>query len=116
MAAAGESDPLKTVADAMDAAVQAVREGAADARETAAKAVPAAGLFLSRFMYTTCYTLSYGVVFPTMFVAKSIPANNPIVLGLKDGARAAIDMVDEMKAAKPGPALVDSSGEPLAST
>jgi hypothetical protein len=93
----GTSDPLRAVADAMDAAVHAVKEGAADAKETAAKAVPAVGLYLSRFVYTTCYTLSYGVVFPAMFVAKSIPTDNAIVHGLVDGARAATDMVVELK-------------------
>jgi hypothetical protein len=94
----GTSDPLRAVADAMDAAVHAVKEGAADAKETASKAAPAVGLYLSRFVYTTCYTLSYGVVFPTMFVAKSIPTDNALVHGLVDGARAASDMVAELKA------------------
>ena len=93
----GSSDPLRALADVMDSAVHAVKEGAADAKETASKAVPAVGLYLSRFVYTTCYTLSYGVVFPTMFVAKSIPTDNAFVHGLVDGARAATDMVTELK-------------------
>ncbi len=51
--AAPDSDPLKAVADAMDAAVQAVKEGAESAKLTAADAWPAASRFLSRAVYQT---------------------------------------------------------------
>jgi hypothetical protein len=90
-------DPLKTVADALDTAVKAAKDGAADAKATAGKVIPAAGRFLSRFVYTTSYTFSYGVVFPAMLLAKSIPPNNAIVHGLVDGANAANDLVVQMK-------------------
>jgi hypothetical protein len=91
------SDPLKAVADAMDAAVKAAKEGAEDARTTAADALPAAGQMLSRLVYNTCYAISYGVVFPTVLAARSIPTNNAFVHGFIDGAHAAVDMVHEMK-------------------
>jgi hypothetical protein len=90
-------DPLKTVADALDVAVRAAKDGAADAKATAGKMLPAAGRFLSRFVYTTSYTLSYGVVFPAVLIAKSMPANNAVVHGFVDGAKAANDMVAQMK-------------------
>jgi hypothetical protein len=90
-------DPLKTVADALDTAVKAAKDGAADAKATAGKMLPAAGRFLSRFVYTTSYTFSYGVVFPAVLIAKSIPANNAIVHGFVDGAHAASDTVVQMK-------------------
>jgi hypothetical protein len=90
-------DPLKTVADALDAAVRAAKDGTADAKVAAAKMLPAAGRFLSRFVYTTSYTVSYGVVFPAVLLAKSIPANNAVVHGFVDGAQAANDMVIQMK-------------------
>jgi hypothetical protein len=90
-------DPLKTVADALDVAVKAAKDGAADAKATAGKMLPAAGRFLSRFVYTTSYTLSYGVVFPAVLIAKSMPANNAVVHGFVDGAKAANDMVAQMK-------------------
>ena len=90
-------DPLRTVADALDTAVKAAKDGAADAKATAGKMLPAAGRFVSRFVYTTSYTFSYGVVFPAMLIAKSIPANNAIVHGLVDGAHAASDTVVQMK-------------------
>ena len=90
-------DPLKTVADALDSAVKAARDGAADAKTAAGKALPAAGRFLSRFVYTTSYTISYGVVFPAVLIATSVPSDNAIVHGFVDGARAASDMVDQVK-------------------
>ena len=90
-------DPLKTVADALDTAVRAAKDGTADAKVTAGKMLPAAGRFLSRFVYTTSYTFSYGVVFPAVLLAKSIPANNAIVHGFVDGAQAANDKVIQMK-------------------
>jgi hypothetical protein len=90
-------DPLKTVADALDMAVKAAKDGAVDAKATAGKMLPAAGQFLSRFVYTTSYTVSYGVVFPAVLLAKSIPVNNPVVHGFVDGAHAASETVIQMK-------------------
>ena len=96
----GQHDPLKSVADAMEAAVQAAQDGAASARDSAARFLPEASSMLARAAYSTCYTISYGLVFPSVLVARSIPQNNPLVHGLVDGAHAARDMVVEMKASK----------------
>ena len=104
------SDPLKTVADAMEHAVAAARDGAADARARVDQALPGVNRFVSRFVYTTCYTVSYGVVFPSVLVARAIPKNNPIVHGLVDGAHAAVDMVDEMKRRKLEGAAGETAG------
>jgi hypothetical protein len=104
------SDPLKTVADAMEHAVQAAKDGAIDAKARVDQALPGVNRFVSRFVYTTCYTISYGVVFPSVLVVRSIPKNNPIVHGLVDGAHAAVDMVDDMRKRK----LEGDSGEPEA--
>jgi hypothetical protein len=96
------SDPLKNVADAIDAAVKAAKDGAEDARATASEAFPAASEALSRVVYRACYALSYGIVFPTVLVARSVPKENALVHGLIDGAHAAIDMVHEMKTKSSG--------------
>lgn len=96
-------DPLKTVADALDTAVKAAKDGTADARVTAGKLLPAAGRFLSRFVYTSSYTVSYGVVFPAVLLAKSIPTDNAIVHGFVDGAQAANNMAIQMKNRRLGP-------------
>jgi hypothetical protein len=95
----GSRDALQTVVDAWDTAVQAARNGASKAR--AGQALPAATRFLSRVVYTMSYSFSYGFVFPVSFVAKSLPADNAILTGIVDGARAANDWVDELKHLEP---------------
>jgi len=90
-------DPLNNVAGAWDIALQAAKNGAADAKATAEKALPAASRLLSRMVYATSYSISYGVVFPVVLIAKSIPTNNAVVHGFLDGARAANDWVDQLK-------------------
>ena len=75
----------------------AARDGAADAREAAERTWVAASAFMSRLVYTTSYTVSYGVVFPAMFLAHAIPKDNALVQGLIDGAQAAIHKVDQVR-------------------
>jgi hypothetical protein len=94
-AGASEADPLKSVADAMETAVQAARDGASDARAAVDRAIPAISQFVSRFVYTTSYSLSYGVVFPVMLMARAIPKDNAFVHGLVDGAHAAREVVED---------------------
>src|SRR5262249_37822744 len=96
-------EAVNSVASAWDVALQAAKNGGLDAKETAGKAFPAASRFLSEMVYRTSYSLAYGVVFPTIFVAKSIPANNAVVHGFVDGARAASEWVDELKHGQPAP-------------
>jgi hypothetical protein len=104
---APESDPLKSVADAMETAVQAARDGAADARAAVDRAIPAISQFVSRFVYTTSYSLSYGVVFPVMLLAGAVPKNNALVHGLVDGALAAKEMVEDWKVGRAGSPAVE---------
>ena len=97
VAAPASQKAIRTVVDAWDTAVQAAKDGASNAKTTAGQMVPAAGRFVSRAVYTMSYSLSYGMVFPVAFVAKSMPSDNAIVNGLVDGARAANDWVDDLK-------------------
>ena len=94
------ANPLPAVADAMQAAAssvtQNINQGATAARQAAEKALPSVGMFANRFLYTTCYAMSYGVVFPLALVALSVPRNNPLVHGMIDGSRAARNKGDEM--------------------
>lgn len=101
---ATNSDPLQSVADAMQAAVDSARDGAIQAQEAAARVLPGVSRFMSRFVYTTCYTISYGVVFPSALLAMSIPTNNAFVQGMIDGSHAARQKVGDML----------SQGEPVA--
>ncbi|MCY2966864.1 MAG: hypothetical protein NT069_25075 [Planctomycetota bacterium] len=93
-------DAMNKVAQAMSDAAGAIRSGASDATEKARQLAPAAARVVGQTVYTTCYYLSYGVVFPTMFVASFIPKNNALVHGLVDGARAASDAVADLRASK----------------
>jgi hypothetical protein len=99
-ATSGSDPKIKAVADMVVQAVETTREGIADAREAAARALPEANSLISKLAYNTCYAVSYGVVFPTVLLARSVPRNNALVHGLVDGAHAAMDLVDEMKRAK----------------
>ncbi len=105
-------DAMQTVSDAWDVAVQAAKDGAAHASTAVGDAFPAATRFLSRMVYTMSYSLSYGTVFPVAFVAKSIPANNPFVTGMVDGAQAANDWVDELKHRQPKAMPAPKRGRP----
>ncbi len=95
------NDPLRAVANALDTAVQAVKGGVEDVRVSASGALPALNSFLSGVTFNTCYAVSFGVVFPAVLVARAIPLENPVVHGLIDGARAAIDMVNRVLPASP---------------
>jgi hypothetical protein len=87
-------DPLRSAADAMALALQAARDGASDAQARVSEIAPAVGGFLSRLTYTTCYAVSYGVVFPTLLVTRAVPKDNALVNGLVDGARAAREAIE----------------------
>ena len=59
-------DPIESTAGNLELVVQAAQRGATDARMAAARTWTATGLFVSRFVYNTCYIISYGVVFPSV--------------------------------------------------
>jgi hypothetical protein len=65
-----------------------------DARAAASRVISHTSVFLSRMLYTTTYTISYGVVFPVALLAESVPKNNAAVRGLIEGAHAATRRVD----------------------
>jgi hypothetical protein len=46
---------------------------------------------MSRMIYSGSYALAYGVVYATVFVAQSLPQENPVMHGFRDGGRAAMD-------------------------
>jgi hypothetical protein len=98
---AASADSLGEVHGAMDLAVRAARQGAADASEAAARAWSATGLVAAKFAYRASYTLSFGVVFPVAFVARAIPRDNAAIRGLVEGARAASRGVDRLLGQSP---------------
>ncbi len=72
-------------------------DGAVDAGAVATRSWAATSRLVSRFVYTTCYTISYGVVFSTTLLAQAIPTNNAAVRGLIDGAHAAVHQLDQLQ-------------------
>jgi hypothetical protein len=90
-------EPLDAPSGALQTVSRAARDGAADAQAAAERVWSSAGLFLCRFVYTTCYTVSYGVVFPTALLCRSIPKDNVAVLGMIEGASAAVRKVEELR-------------------
>jgi hypothetical protein len=94
-------DQIPSVAGTLQVVKRAAQDGALDAREAAERTWAATSLFVSRLVYTTCYTVSYGVIFPAALVARVIPKNNVAVQGLIDGAQAAKQKVEELH----GPSL-----------
>ena len=97
---AAVNSSLNSVSGTLDLVANAARNGAADARVAATKALSNTSLFLSRVVYQTTYAISYGVVFPAAFVARAIPRNNAAVRGLIEGAHAASQRATRFWAAR----------------
>lgn len=93
--AKNENEALKPISDAMRQAAQDAAEDAAKIREKLADVD--VGRSLARFAYTASYMVSYGIVYGSVFIARSIPQDNPIVEGFIDGARAAMDALEEAR-------------------
>jgi hypothetical protein len=90
-------EALLKPSSALSTITKAASDGAADAREMANRVWANTSLFLSRFVYTTSYTISYGVVFPATLLARSIPVDNAAVRGLIDGAKAATQKAHDVR-------------------
>ena len=106
--ASSSHDPTESTAGTLELVAQTTQRGATDARLAAARTWTATGLFVSRFVYNTCYIISYGVVFPSVLLARAVPANNAAVRGLVEGAQAARHKVDELY----HPSLIPSTDSP----
>jgi len=90
-----ERAALQAVAAAMRDAAATASDHAAKVKESAGEAGTAALESISRVVYTSSYVLAYGIVYATVFVAQSLPQENPVMRGLRDGGRAAWDELDE---------------------
>ena len=81
------TDSLRAVATAMTSAANDFSDSQVEPEVQSD--VPATRGLVSRYVYSAFYYTSYGVVFPTMFVAGFVPGMGPIARGIADGARAA---------------------------
>jgi len=65
--------------------------------KSASRTLESARQIASRSVYLTCYSLSYGVSFPTLMVVGLVPKHNPVYHGFVDGYRAAQETVQRIK-------------------
>jgi len=85
---------MRSIADAMRDAAATASEHTAQVKQAASEAGPKALETISQMFYTGSYVLAYGVVYATVFVAQSLPQENPIIRGFRDGGKAAVDELD----------------------
>jgi hypothetical protein len=50
---------------------------------------------MSRMIYVSSYAVAYGIVYATVFVAQSLPQDNPVMHGFRDGGQAAMDELSQ---------------------
>jgi len=50
---------------------------------------------ISRMIYSGSYALAYGVVYAAVFISQSLPRDNPVMHGLRDGGRAAMEQLED---------------------
>lgn len=90
---------LNEVADKIDAAAAQLDGSAVEPANGQVVSLSSGGSFwrprfAQKLVYSSCYTLSFGVCFPVFFVCGYIPKNNPLVQGLIEGSAAASADVD----------------------
>jgi len=86
-------DEMQSMADAMRDAASTAADQAADhaakVKRTVIKGGSQAVRGVSRLAYSGSYVLAYGIVYVAVFAAHSLPQENPVMHGLRDGGRAA---------------------------
>jgi hypothetical protein len=93
--ATDDDTAMHSVAAAMRDAAATASEHAAQVKQSASEMGSSALNSLSRMTYTGSYILAYGVVYAAVFIAQSLPQENPIMHGFRDGGRAAMDELSE---------------------
>src|SRR5271170_1702011 len=89
----GDESVLQSVAEAMRDAAATASEHAARVKQSASEAGYDPLQTVSRLMYTGSYVLAVGVVYTTVFMAQSLPQENPVMRGVRDGGRAALNQL-----------------------
>lgn len=93
MDTAKEKNPktfLHDVADAMDEAADQI-DSTSNGQSTLATTNREISKpkFGQKLIYTSCYTLSFGMCFPVFLICRYVPKNNPLVEGIVAGGAAA---------------------------
>ena len=85
---------MHSIAEAMRDAATKAPEPPAQVQQSTSEAGPKAVETISQMLYTGSYVLAYGFVYATVFVAQSLPQENPVMRGLRDGGQAAVDELE----------------------
>jgi hypothetical protein len=94
-ATTGEEAAMQAVAAAMRDAAATASEHAAKVKGSTSEVGTTALESITRMVYTGSYVLAYGAVYATVFVARSLPQENPVMRGFRDGGRAAMAEADD---------------------
>jgi len=103
-------EEVKEVAEETVAASEGIRQGAAEAGETADRLLPKVGKLMSKGIYSTCYYGSFGVVFTALTIARLLPKDGAVIHGIEDGADAARHAAEETEATTAGMPAAESAG------
>jgi hypothetical protein len=88
---AADDAAMRSVADAMRDAATTASEHAAQVKQSASEAGPKALQAISHAVYTGSYVLAHGIVYAAVFIAQSLPQENSVMSGFRDGGQAAVD-------------------------
>jgi hypothetical protein len=90
---ASDESAIGSVAEALRGAAATASDQAAQHAAKVRQSASDAGITgsISRLTYTGAYALAYGAVYATVFVARSLPQENPLMHGFRDGGKAAMD-------------------------
>jgi hypothetical protein len=93
---------VTTAGEAMRTAAAAMQDAATTTSGDRAEGGPPEGVggsdpmqWLSRMTYTGSYALSYGLVYAAVFIAQSLPQENAVMRGFRDGGREAAEQLSD---------------------
>ena len=84
---------MRAVAAAMQDAATTVSEDRAAHEQPADAGASDPIQWLSRMTYSGSYALSYGLVYAAVFIAQSLPQENAMMRGFRDGGREAAEQL-----------------------
>src|SRR5262245_12296480 len=93
--ASGDEAAMQSLANAMREAATAPSGHSAQVMQSASETGATALESVSRMAYTGSYVVSDGIVYAAVFLTQSLPRENPIMHGFRDGGRAAMDELSE---------------------
>jgi len=88
-------EAMRTVAAAMQEAATTASEARAEGEQPADAGGSDPMEWLSRMTYSGSYALAYGLVYAAVFVAQSLPQENAMMRGFRDGGQEAAEQLSD---------------------